>query len=288
MPSAPAFARLRMPVRGAAFYCRLRGAMYAGGSPRRHLSRSQARTAWWCELAWPGQAAHPAGSYKYNHLSWRFSVRASYDNINFVADIHITVRHHGLVSGRFSLCELNTRFYPREHVLQTRPKLFFGGSLLTNPPASAQRLHRRHRCSVSFPLCLATYESTQLAISCLSRLALPSPHCQLVSHALFNAPSTSRQPFSGCCQPAHVEATRHARRLTPRRRSRIQHPSAANEPSSPTSDSFLRSRSTQFSIRSLVIFSRFSASPRILERVSCCLRTPSHCVLACLSRCIIS
>jgi hypothetical protein len=48
----------------------------AGGSPWRRLSRSQARTAWWCELAWPGQAAHLAGSFKYSYLSQRISVRA--------------------------------------------------------------------------------------------------------------------------------------------------------------------------------------------------------------------
>jgi hypothetical protein len=40
-------------------------------------ARCKARTAWWCELAWPGQAAHPAGSYKYSYLSQRFEpVRA--------------------------------------------------------------------------------------------------------------------------------------------------------------------------------------------------------------------
>ncbi len=38
--------------------------LYAGGSPWRRLSRSQARTAWWWQLAWPWQAAHPAGSYR--------------------------------------------------------------------------------------------------------------------------------------------------------------------------------------------------------------------------------
>jgi hypothetical protein len=43
-----------------------------GGSPWRRRSRSQARTAWWCELAWPGQAAHPAGIYKYSYLSQCF------------------------------------------------------------------------------------------------------------------------------------------------------------------------------------------------------------------------
>jgi hypothetical protein len=60
-----------------------------------------------------GQAAHPAGSYKYSHLIQRFSVRASTNDINFVADIHITVRHDGLVSGLVSLSESNTRFHPR-------------------------------------------------------------------------------------------------------------------------------------------------------------------------------
>jgi hypothetical protein len=65
------------------------GVLYAYGSPRRRRSRSQARTAWRCELAWPGQAAHPAGSYKYSHLSQRFSVRASYDDINFGAVVHL-------------------------------------------------------------------------------------------------------------------------------------------------------------------------------------------------------
>jgi hypothetical protein len=30
------------------------------------LRGSVHRTALWCESAWPGQAAHPAGSYKYS------------------------------------------------------------------------------------------------------------------------------------------------------------------------------------------------------------------------------
>jgi hypothetical protein len=39
-----------------------------------------------------------AGSYKYSYLSQRATARASKDKI----DIHITVRHHGVVSGHFS------------------------------------------------------------------------------------------------------------------------------------------------------------------------------------------
>jgi hypothetical protein len=45
------------------------------------------------------QAANPAGSYKNSSLSQRISARASYYDINFASDIHINVRHHGMVSG---------------------------------------------------------------------------------------------------------------------------------------------------------------------------------------------
>jgi hypothetical protein len=72
------FARLRMPVRGATLYYWLRGVLYAGGSLWRRLLRSRARTALWCESTWPGQAAHPAGSYKYSYLSQRFQPSYKY------------------------------------------------------------------------------------------------------------------------------------------------------------------------------------------------------------------
>jgi hypothetical protein len=51
-------------------------------------------------LPWPGQAAHPAGSYKYSYLSYRISGRA---DINYVADIDIT----GWFRDHLSLSESN-------------------------------------------------------------------------------------------------------------------------------------------------------------------------------------
>ncbi len=87
---------------------RVTGVPCADGSPWRHLSRSRARTEVRGESAWPGQAAHPAGSYKYTALSANvFTARASKDDINISVDfdINISVRHHGVFSGSFPLSE---------------------------------------------------------------------------------------------------------------------------------------------------------------------------------------
>ncbi len=43
----------------------------------------------WCESAWPGQAAHPAGSYTYSYLSYLVTARTGKDDINFDFDINI-------------------------------------------------------------------------------------------------------------------------------------------------------------------------------------------------------
>jgi hypothetical protein len=75
--------------------------LYAGGSPWRRLSRSQARTAWWCELAWPGQAAHPAGSYNSFTQVQLFQLACFSPSELSRNQLRRRHRHHGLVSGPF-------------------------------------------------------------------------------------------------------------------------------------------------------------------------------------------
>ncbi len=80
----------------------------------RRRSRSQARTAWWCELAWPGQAAHPAGRYKYSHLSPSVFSPSELSR----HQLRRRHRHHGLVWGPIFFYRNQMRDSAQGHVLQ--------------------------------------------------------------------------------------------------------------------------------------------------------------------------
>ncbi len=92
---SPTYYRLRFTFlytaqRSTADWCSACAQVGLHGGVYRDLDRS--RPALWCESAWPGQAAHPAGSYKYSSLSQqRLTARAPPRNDDINTDIDIFV-----------------------------------------------------------------------------------------------------------------------------------------------------------------------------------------------------